>query len=79
MPTSFEPDEPHPPARQPRERGGIYALGVLSALSVLMIFALFAPRWFGNTALNWALTLGASVLTLVTVIGLGMAVTRPSP
>ncbi len=71
MSSSFQPEDPHPDARTPASPLAIITIAVVSALLVVMILALLAPRILTDYTNSWTITFGAGVLTLVVVLAIG--------
>lgn len=71
MATSFQPDDQHPKARTSTSSTSIVVTAVISALMVVMLFALAMPRLSGSEGVSWLVTLGAGALTLVLVLAIG--------
>lgn len=68
----FQPDEPHADAKEPAGWGAILVVAVVSALLVVMILAILAPRLVEDYSQSWVVTLGAGALTLVVILGIGL-------
>lgn len=71
MSSSFQPENPHADARTPASPLAIVTIAVVSALLVVMILALLAPRILTDYTNSWTITFGAGVLTLVAVLAIG--------
>lgn len=71
MATSFQPEDQHPQAKTPTSSTSIIVTAVLSALAVVMLFALAVPRVSGSDSVDWLVTLGAGVVTLIVVLVAG--------
>lgn len=71
MPSFFQPDEPHGEAKEPAGWGAIFVVAVVSALLVVMILAILAPRLVEDYAHSWPLTFGAGALTLIIILAIG--------
>ena len=71
MPTSFQPDDQHAPARTSTSSTSIIVTAVLIALGVIMVFALAVPRVSGSDGVNWLVTLGAGLAALLIVLAFG--------
>jgi protein-S-isoprenylcysteine O-methyltransferase Ste14 len=71
MATSFQPEKPHSPAPRSRGNASIVWLAVVSALVVVMLFAVAAPRLFWDGTTDWVVSLGAGVVTLVVILAYG--------
>ncbi len=70
MPSSFQPDQPHEKTRGAAAISKTaIATAVISALMVVMVLAIVAPRAFGDS--QWLVTLGLGALTLVVVLAIG--------
>lgn len=70
MPSSFQPDDPHPDTRGAATISKTsLATAIVSALMVIMVLAIIAPRAFGDN--RWIITLGLGALTLVVVLAIG--------
>lgn len=67
MAADFQPEKPQPPAREEGALKSTILTAVASALVVVMLMALLVPRLAGDSQTNWALTVGAGVVTLVGV------------
>lgn len=72
MSTSFQPEKPGGEVRHPAGAASVVWPAVLGGLLVFMLFALAVPRLTGSDEANWALALGAGVLTLLVVLGVGL-------
>lgn len=75
MSSNFQPDQPH---KKTRGEAAIsktaIATAIVSALMVVMVLAIVAPRAFGDS--QWVVTLGLGALTLVVVLAIGFARNR---
>jgi TRAP-type C4-dicarboxylate transport system permease small subunit len=71
MSTSFQPDNPHPDTDGPARWTTIVLLSILSALMVVMILGVLAPRLFQQSSTSWAVTLSAGAATLLVGLGAG--------
>lgn len=69
MATSFQPEDPHSKARTTTSGTSIVVTAVIGALMVVMLFAVVAPRLFGEV--GWPITIGAGILTLLIVLAVG--------
>ena len=76
MAESFQPQDPHPDSKSDTGWTSIAVAAVLSAFGVFMIFALLAPRMEWTDGVSWGLTLGATVLVLLVVLGGGLMRSR---
>ena len=71
MPTSFQPDNQHHPAKTSTSSTSIVVTAVLVALAVVMLFALAIPRLSESDGVNWLVTLGAGLVALLIVLAVG--------
>ena len=78
MASNFQPDDPSPKTKGPTPVGNtsIFVVAVISALMVIMLLAILAPRAFGDS--RWLITIGAGVLVGLGVAGFGLARRRRS-
>lgn len=67
----FQPDEPHAEAKEPAGWGAIILVSAVSALLVVMILAILAPRLVEDYSQSWAVTFGAGALTFVIILAIG--------
>lgn len=73
MATSFQPETPHEPARTGRGTAAVVVTAVLASLATVMLLALLVPTLSGSGETNWLLTLGAGLLVLVLILGVGLS------
>lgn len=72
MSDSFQPEKPYPPEGEEASEGPASIwIALLSALGVVMILAILAPRFMQESGVNWWVTLGAGVLVFVVVFLIG--------
>lgn len=67
MAADFQPEKPQPAAREEGALKSTILTAVASALVVMMLIALVVPRFAGDSQMNWGLTLGAGIVTLLGV------------
>jgi hypothetical protein len=71
MSTPFQPDNPHPKTDGPARWTTIIVLSILSALMLVMILSIVAPRLFQQSLTSWTVTLGVGVGALLIGLGIG--------
>ncbi len=71
MSTPFQPDNPHPETDGPARWTTIIVLSILSALMLVMLLSIVAPRVFQQSLTSCAVTLGAGGGTLLLGLGIG--------
>ena len=71
MSTPFQPDNPHPETDGPARWTTITVLSILSALMLVMLLSIVAPRVFQQSLTSWAVSLGAGGGTLLLGLGIG--------
>lgn len=72
MSNSFQPG-PSPPAKGSGAVAPVFWLALVSALMVIMLVAVAAPRAFSDYAAGWVVTLGAGALTFAVILIAGFA------
>jgi len=81
MSSPFQPERPHPETNGPARWTTIVLLSILSAVMIVMLLGIVAPRLFQQSVTSWAVTLGmgAGTLILGLVIGYGHRSLSSSP
>lgn len=77
MPSNFQPEKPNSPSQEGRSIITLLITAFVSALLVVMLFALVAPRLFGEGSVSWTVTLVAGGVVFLAVL-LYRMVRRPS-
>lgn len=67
MPNDFQPEKPHASAPGPERGPAAVWIALLSALGVVMVLAIIAPRLFAEWEAGWPVALGAGVVVFVAV------------